>query len=318
MSDTEDFATDLFSSAVSDADKRRALRAGLASGTLQRWPGAFSPLVAKLIADLGFEGVYVSGAVLAADLGLPDIGLTTLTEVASRGGQIARAGALPTLIDADTGFGEPMSAARTVAALEDAGLAGCHLEDQVNPKRCGHLDGKAVVPAADMIKRLRAAVAARRDENFVICARTDARAIEGLDAAIDRAKAYADAGADLIFTEALTDLAEFEKFRSAVDVPLLANMTEFGKSELLTAAQLSDVGYNAVIYPVTTLRIAMGAVEDGLRQIASAGTQEELLDRMQHRSRLYELLRYSEYNQFDTATFNFTIPSHSTAGSADR
>lgn len=318
MSGADDFATDLFSSATSDADKRRALRAGLASGTLQRWPGAFSPLVAKLIADLGFEGVYVSGAVLAADLGLPDIGLTTLTEVASRGGQIARATALPTLIDADTGFGEPMSAARTVAALEDAGLAGCHLEDQVNPKRCGHLDGKAVVPVPDMINRLRAAVAARRDENFVICARTDARAIEGLDAAIDRAKAYADAGADLIFTEALTDLSEFEKFRNAVDTPLLANMTEFGKSELLTITKLSDVGYNAVIYPVTTLRIAMGAVEDGLKQIASAGTQDELLDRMQHRSRLYELLRYSDYNQFDTATFNFTIPSQSTAGSADR
>ncbi|MFW0790981.1 methylisocitrate lyase [Gordonia sp. CPCC 205333] len=308
MAVAEEFSTDLFSSSTTDADKRRALRAGLASGTLQRWPGAFSPLVAKLVADLGFEGVYVSGAVLAADLGLPDIGLTTLTEVATRGGQIARASGLPTIIDADTGFGEPMSAARTIAALEDAGLAGCHLEDQVNPKRCGHLDGKAVVPVETMIKRLRAAVAARRDENFVICARTDARAIEGLDAAIDRARSYAAAGADLIFTEALTDLSEFERFRAAVDIPLLANMTEFGKSELLTAAQLSDVGYNAVIYPVTTLRIAMGAIEAGLKKISSAGTQEDLLDGMQHRSRLYELLRYADYNQFDTDTFNFTIP----------
>lgn len=308
MSATDLVAADLFSAAVTDADKRRALRAGLASGTVQRWPGAFSPLVAKLIADLDFDGVYVSGAVLAADLGLPDIGLTTLTEVATRGGQIARASGLPTLIDADTGFGEPMNAARTVAALEDAGLAGCHLEDQVNPKRCGHLDGKAVIPLGDMIKRVRAAVAARRDDNFVVCARTDARAVEGLAASIDRAKAYADAGADLIFTEALTDLAEFEKFRAAVDVPLLANMTEFGKSQLLTAAQLSDVGYNAVIYPVTTLRLAMGAVEDGLVEIAATGTQQNLLDRMQHRSRLYELLRYSDYNQFDTATFNFEIP----------
>ncbi|SDU37780.1 methylisocitrate lyase [Gordonia westfalica] len=297
----------LFSSNASASSKRQALRAGLDSGALQRWPGAFSPLVAKLIADVGFEGVYVSGAVLSADLGLPDIGLTTLTEVATRGGSIARASELPTMIDADTGFGEPMSAARTVATLEDAGLAGCHLEDQVNPKRCGHLDGKDVVPARDMVKRLGAAVAARRDSDFVICARTDARAIEGLDAAIDRAKAYADAGADLIFTEALRDLGEFEQFRKAVDVPLLANMTEFGKSDLLTAEQLTSVGYNAVIYPVTTLRIAMGAVERRLRDIVTQGTQSGLLDEMQHRSRLYELLRYEDYNDFDSDLFNFTI-----------
>ncbi len=297
----------LFSSRVTAADKRHALRAGLASGTLQRWPGAFSPLVAKLVSDIGFEGVYVSGAVLSADLGLPDIGLTTLTEVAARGGAIARATDLPTLIDADTGFGEPMSAARTVAVLEDAGLAGCHLEDQVNPKRCGHLDGKDVVPTEAMLTRLRAAVSARRDPNFVICARTDARAVEGLDAAIERAKAYADAGADLIFTEALRDLGEFERFRAAVDVPLLANMTEFGKSELVTAKQLGEVGYNAVIYPVTTLRIAMGAVESGLREILSEGTQSGLVDGMQRRSRLYELLRYADYNTFDSELFNFTI-----------
>ncbi|MCG7631212.1 methylisocitrate lyase [Gordonia McavH-238-E] len=297
----------LFSSSTSASAKRQALRAGLGSGTLQRWPGAFSPLVAKLIAEVGFEGVYVSGAVLSADLGLPDIGLTTLTEVATRGGSIARATEIPTLIDADTGFGEPMSAARTVATLEDAGLAGCHLEDQVNPKRCGHLDGKDVVPVGDMVKRLGAAVAARRDSDFVICARTDARAIEGLDAAIDRAKAYADAGANLIFTEALRDLGEFEQFRKAVDVPLLANMTEFGKSDLLTAEQLAGVGYNAVIYPVTTLRIAMGAVERGLRDILTQGTQSGLLDEMQHRSRLYELLRYEDYNDFDSDLFNFTI-----------
>src|SRR6201999_3469185 len=223
-------------------------------------------------------------------LGLPDVGLTTLTEVSGRGGQIAGVTDLPTLIDADTGFGEPMSAARTVTVLEDAGLAGCHLEDQETPKRCGHLDGKAVVPTGDMIKRLRAAVSARRDPNFVICARTDAAGIEGIPAAIDRAKAYADAGADLLFTEALAGPADFEKFRAAVDVPLLANMTEFGKSELLTTSQLTDIGYNVVIYPVTTLRLAMLAVEDGLCEIDAKGTQSDLLDRMQHRTRLYELL----------------------------
>ncbi|TXH16217.1 MAG: methylisocitrate lyase [Mycobacterium sp.] len=297
----------LLGSTVSAADKRAKLRAGLNSGQLQRYPGAFSPLVAKLVPEIGFEGVYVSGAVLSADLGLPDIGLTTLSEVAGRSAQIAAATDLPTLVDADTGFGEPMSAARTITILEDAGLAGCHLEDQVNPKRCGHLDGKAVVPAAEMIKRLRAAVAARRDPNFIICARTDAAGIEGIDSAIDRAKAYADAGADLIFTEALSTPGEFERFRAAVDTPLLANMTEFGKSELVTTRQLSDIGYNMVIYPVTTLRLAMYAVEVGLREIHSAGTQAGLLDQMQHRTRLYELLRYAEYNEFDSDIFNFTL-----------
>ncbi|GAS96667.1 methylisocitrate lyase [Mycolicibacterium canariasense] len=297
----------LLGTAASAAEKRLHLRAGLESGQLQRFPGAFSPLVAKLVAEIGFDGVYVSGAVLAADLGLPDIGLTTLTEVATRGAQIASATDLPTLVDADTGFGEPMSAARTVTVLEDAGLAGLHLEDQVNPKRCGHLDGKAVVETAEMVKRLRAAVSARRDPNFVICARTDAAGIEGLSAAIDRAKAYADAGADLIFTEALRTRADFERFRAAVQTPLLANMTEFGKSELLSARQLSDIGYNVVIYPVTTLRLAMFAVEAGLREIESVGTQSDLLDRMQHRSRLYELLRYADYNQFDSDVFNFVL-----------
>ncbi|MGW5108730.1 methylisocitrate lyase [Nocardia sp. NPDC004123] len=299
--------TGLLAAATSAADKRAAFRAGLSSGTIQRFPGAFNPLVAKLIQEVGFEGVYVSGAVLSADLGLPDIGLTTLTEVAGRGQQIARVTDLPVLIDADTGFGEPMSVARTVTVMEDAGIAGLHLEDQVNPKRCGHLDGKAVVPTAGMVRRLRAAVAARRDPNFVICARTDAAGIEGMDAAIDRAKAYAEAGADLIFTEALHTEADFEKFRAALSIPLLANMTEFGKSELIPAQTLESIGYNAVIYPVTTLRLAMFAAETGLREIAATGTQSGLLDRMQHRSRLYELLQYERYNEFDSDIFNFTL-----------
>ncbi|UGT61658.1 methylisocitrate lyase [Nocardia asteroides] len=293
--------------ATSAADKRIAFRTGLTSGTIQRLPGAFNPLVAKLIQEIGFEGVYVSGAVLAAELGLPDIGLTTLTEVAGRGQQVAGVTDLPVLIDADTGFGEPMSAARTVTVLEDAGIAGLHLEDQVNPKRCGHLDGKAVVPVEEMLRRLTAAVSARRDPNFVICARTDAAGIEGVDAAIDRAKAYAEAGADLIFTEALHTVADFEKFRAAVGIPLLANMTEFGKSELIPAPVLERIGYNAVIYPVTTLRLAMFAAERGLREIFAEGTQSGLLDRMQHRSRLYELLQYERYNEFDSAIVDFTL-----------
>lgn len=297
----------LLGSAVPAHEKRTNFRRALESGRLQRYPGAFSPLVAKMLAGIGFDGVYVSGAVLSADLGLPDIGLTTLTEVVSRGAQIASATDLPTLIDADTGFGEPMSAARTVTLLEDAGLAGLHLEDQVNPKRCGHLDGKAVVPTDEMVKRLRAATTARRDPNFIVCARTDAAGIEGIDAAIERAKAYAGAGADLIFTEALCTPDDFARFRAAVDTPLLANMTEFGKSELINARQLADIGYNLVIYPVTTLRLAMHAVEIGMREVFDAGTQSGLLDNMQHRSKLYELLRYSEYNEFDSDIYNFTL-----------
>lgn len=298
----------LFSSNVTPTDRRTAFREALTSGTIQRLPGAFSPLVARAIQEAGLDGVYVSGAVVAADLALPDIGLTTLTEVAGRSRQIARATDLPVLVDADTGFGEPMSAARTVSELEDAGVAGCHLEDQVNPKRCGHLDGKEVVPTELMLRRITAAVNERRDDSFVICARTDAAGVEGIDSAIERAKAYADAGADLIFTEALHTPADFEKFRAAVDTPLLANMTEFGKTELLSASTLQDIGYNAVIYPVTTLRIAMGQVEAALGDIAETGTQTGWIDRMQHRSRLYELLRYSEYNAFDTDVFTYTRP----------
>jgi methylisocitrate lyase len=297
----------MLGSTVPATAKRAAFRAGLASGRLMRMPGAFSPLVARIVQETGFDGVYISGAALSADLALPDIGLTTLSEVAARGGAIAQATDLPSLIDADTGFGEPLNAARTTRVLEQAGLAGLHLEDQVNPKRCGHLDNKAVVSVADMIGRIRAAVDARTDPNFVVCARTDARTVEGLAAAIDRAKAYADAGADMIFAEALTDESEFEAFRAGVDVPLLANMTEFGKSKLLDAATLERLGVNVVIYPVTTLRIAMGAVEAGLRTIAADGTQASIVPAMQTRARLYELLDYADYNQFDSSVFNFTV-----------
>ena len=229
-----------------------------------------------------------------------------MTEVAQRSGQIARATDLPVLVDADTGFGEPMSAARTIAALEDAGLAGCHLEDQVNPKRCGHLDGKEVVDKDIMVRRISAAVNERRDPNFIICARTDAAGVNGIDDAIDRAKAYADAGADLIFTEALYQPGDFETFRAAVDTPLLANMTEFGKTELLSAQQLEDLGYNAVIWPVSSFRVAMGATEDFLRDLQETGIQTDWLERMQHRSRLYELVRYEEYNDFDKSVFTYS------------
>jgi methylisocitrate lyase len=292
---------------VSPTQKRADLRTALATGELLRFPGAFNPLSARLIAEKGFEGVYISGAVIAADLGLPDIGLTTLTEVAGRAQQIARMTGLPAIVDADTGFGEPMNVARTVQALEDAGVAGLHIEDQVNPKRCGHLDGKAVVDGDTAVKRIKAAVSARRDANLLIMARTDIRAVEGLDAAIDRAKALVDAGADAIFPEAMRDLTEFEAMRAAIDVPLLANMTEFGKSELFTNQQLADVGMNIVIYPVSLLRLAMGAAERGLDTILAEGSLNAEVQNMQTRARLYELLDYEAYNTFDTSVFNFQL-----------
>jgi methylisocitrate lyase len=289
------------------AGKRAAFRAGLASGNLLRFPGAFSPLSAMLIARHGFDGVYISGAVISADLGLPDIGLTTLSEVAGRAQQIARVTRLPALADADTGFGEPMNVARTVQVLEDAGVAGMHIEDQVNPKRCGHLDGKDVVGRDVAVRRIKAAVAARRDPGFVVAARTDAAAVAGMDEAIDRAKAYAEAGADLIFPEAMAGEADFERFRAAIDVPILANMTEFGKSKLLGTKTLENLGINVVIYPVTLLRLAMHAAETGLAAIAEQGTQAGLLDRMQHRRDLYDLLDYQAYNAFDTGIYNFEL-----------
>jgi len=288
-------------------EKRANFRAALASGQLIRMPGAFNPLSAQLIQDKGFEGVYVSGAVLSADLGLPDIGLTTLTEVAQRAGQIARVTDLPALVDADTGFGEPMNVARTVQVIEDAGLAGLHIEDQVNPKRCGHLDGKEVVDESTALKRIRAAAAGRRDPNFLIMARTDIRGVEGLAAAVDRAKKLVDAGADAIFPEAMASLEEFAAIRAAVDVPILANMTEFGKSELFTTQQLADVGVNIVIFPVSLLRLAMGAAERGLDALLAEGSLTSKVPEMQTRARLYELIDYDGYSRFDEGIFTFDL-----------
>ncbi|GGL11949.1 methylisocitrate lyase [Nocardia jinanensis] len=297
----------LFSTRTAEA-KRVALRQLLASNTIARFPGAFTPLSTRLIEEQGFEGVYISGGVLANELGFPDIGLTALPEVAARAGQIARITDLPALVDADTGFGEPMNVARTVQELENAGLAGCHIEDQVDPKRCGHLDGKSVVDLATATQRIRAAVQARRDPNFLIMARTDIRGVEGLNAAVDRAKALVDAGADAIFPEAMADLTEFEVLRAAVDVPILANMTEFGKSELFTTDQLRDVGVNLVIYPVTLLRTALGAMERTLQTIGRNGTQLDAVPQMLTRARLYDLVDYARYNNFDAGVYDFEIP----------
>lgn len=294
-------------SKLSGAEKRADLRALMDGGKIIRAPGAFSPLVAMEIETQGFEAVYVSGAVLSADLGLPDIGLTTLTEVANRAEQIARVTDLPTIVDCDTGFGEPMSMARTVRMMEERGIAAFHLEDQVNPKRCGHLDGKSVVPAEQMLQRLKAAVDARRDPNTVIIARTDAREVEGLDAMIARANQYAEAGADVIFAEALHTVEDWKQAKAEISAPLLANMTEFGKSNLLSASELQDLGASFVIYPVTTLRAAMKAARDMLAEIADTGTQRDAIDRMQTRQELYDLLRYEDYNSFDQGLYNFKL-----------
>ena len=287
--------------------KRRELREALHSGKLLQFPGAYNALNALLIEQLNFDGVYVSGAVMANSMGLPDIGMTTLTEVSQFAAQIARVTALPTIMDIDTGFGETMNVARTIRELEYLGLCGCHIEDQINPKRCGHLDGKELVTTDEMTRKIKAAADAKTDANFLLIARTDARAGEGLDKAIARAQAYVDAGADMIFPEALQNEGEFEAFRKAISVPLLANMTEFGKSKLLDATTLSNLGYNLVIYPVTTQRLAMFAVEEGLRSIKATGSQEGVLNRMQTRSRLYEVLDYERYNTFDSSLYNFKL-----------
>ena len=287
--------------------KRADFRSALNSGKLLRFPGAYNPMVAMLIEQTGFEGVYVSGAVMANSLGIPDIGMTTLTEVSQTASSIARVTDLPTIMDIDTGFGETMSVARTIKELTYLGLAGCHLEDQVNPKRCGHLDNKELVSTDAMVQKIKAAADAKIDSNFLLIARTDARGVEGLDAAIERAKAYVDAGADMIFPEAMKDESEFEAFRKALDVPLLANMTEFGKSRLLTTTELENLGFNLVIYPVTTQRLAMKAVEDGLNTIMKDGTQEALLEKMQTRKRLYEVLHYEDYNTYDASLYNFKL-----------
>ena len=294
-------------SRLTAAEKRARLRDALAKPGIVRAPGAFSPLTAMEIERQGFEAVYVSGAVLSADLGLPDIGLTTLSEVVGRAEQIARVTDLPVILDCDTGFGAPMSAARTMRLVEERGIAALHIEDQAAPKRCGHLDGKELVGTAEMVQRLKAAADARRDPGTVIIARTDAFATEGRAGMLARARTYVEAGADVIFAEALSDTDEFRAAAEAIPAPVLANMTEFGKSELFSAGDLEDAGAKIVIYPVTLLRIAMKAAEETLAEIAATGSQRAHVDRMQTRAELYELLRYRDYNRFDQSLYNFEL-----------
>ena len=288
-------------------EKRSKFVESLKSGKLLRFPGAYNPLSAKLISEIGFDGIYISGGVMANDLGLPDIGLTTLEQVSYRASQITRVTDLPTIVDADTGFKD---CKKTVSIFEAKGLAGCHIEDQVEQKRCGHLDNKELVTKEEMIIKIKDAVSARNDKNFLIIARTDANTVEGLDKTIDRIKAYEDAGADMIFPEAMKDESEFEKVRKITKGYLLANMTEFGKSKLLNKSELEKLGYNLVIYPVTTQRLAMKNVEDGLKSIFINGDQNNVVDNMQTRKRLYELVEYEKYNTPNNKITDFSTEGH--------
>tara|TARA_Y100001934_G_scaffold283416_2_gene403048 strand:+ start:4820 stop:5830 length:1011 start_codon:yes stop_codon:yes gene_type:complete len=268
-------------------------------------PGAYNALTAKQIQQVGFEGVYISGAALSASAGLPDIGLLTLSEFSFFIKYITQAVDLPCIADADTGFGEVINVVRTVQELESIGLAGMHMEDQVMPKRCGHLPGKTLISKANMCEKIRAACSARKDKNFLIIARTDARSGEGFQKAVSRAKAYVDAGADLIFPEALQSQKEFKDFAKEINVPLLANMTEFGVSPLLSAKELFAIGYKVVIFPVSALRVTMKNTENLYQEIKKEGAQKSFLNKMQTRQELYELIDYEAYAKIDKKAANY-------------
>lgn len=263
-------------------------------------PGVFNAAVALLAERAGFPAVYVSGAGTANGVaGFPDVGLMSLEEVVRHARYTVEAVSVPVIVDADTGFGEPLGVRRAVREFERAGVAAIHLEDQENPKRCGHLEGKRLVPAADMVRKVAAAAEGRQDREFVLIARTDAAAVEGLDAAIERANRYVEAGADVIFAEGLRSAEEFARFVRDVPVPLLANMTEFGKTPYLTMDELAALGCRLVLFPMTAFRVAMKAVEEAFATLAAKGTQQGFLDRMQTRQELYELVRYAEYARLD-------------------
>ncbi len=292
------------------ASPGKTLRQAVADATIQV-PGAFNALAARMIEAAGFEAAYLSGAAFSAGtLALPDVGLFTLTELAQQTTYLTRSVEIPIIVDADTGFGEPLNVHRTVVELEAAGAAAIQLEDQRLPKRCGHLSGKSLVEPEEMCAKLRAAAAARTDAELVIIARTDARGVTSLDDALERAGRYLEAGADWIFPEALEGREEFERFVKVVKAPLVANMTEFGKSPLLTIEELEDLGYAAVLYPVTLLRVAMKVVEASLETILSDGHQRELLDMMQTRQELYELLGYEEFAERDREYFAGDAKKH--------
>ncbi len=282
----------------------KRLRQAVQKDTIQV-PGAPNALAGRMVERFGFEAVYLSGGAMSAGvLALPDVGLLTLSELVREVTYLTRAVGIPVIVDADTGFGGTINVRRTVIELEAAGVAAIQLEDQQLPKRCGHLSGKTLVSTEEMEAKIRAAVDARSDDDLVIIARTDARGVDGFDEAVARARRYIEAGADWIFAEALADREEFAQLADEVDVPLLANMTEFGKSPLLTVDELAELGYAVALYPVTLLRVAMKAIEAMLGVLASEGTQSQLIDLMQSREELYELLDYNDFEQRDREHFS--------------
>lgn len=282
------------------ASPGRALR-DLMAEDIVVMPGVFNALSAKVAFDRGAKALYVTGAgVTNANLGVPDIALLTLDEMTWQASRVTQIAPIPAIADADTGYGSTLNVLRTVREFERAGLAGLHLEDQSSPKRCGHLDGKELVPAGEMAKKVLAAAESRNDPDFVIVARTDARGVEGLEAAIERAKRYVDAGADAVFPEGLTSETEFAAFRSALDVPLLANMTEFGKTPIISVSRFRELGYNLVIFPMTAFRVMLKAISDAYGELLVAGTQEGLLSRMHTRAQLYETVDYAEFDRVDS------------------
>ena len=288
-------------------EKRLDFVKKLKKNKILRAPGAYNPLTAKLIEEIGYDAVYVSGAVMSNDLGYPDIGLTSLKDVSNRSKQISRVTNLPTIVDIDTGF---KSCKETIKVFEKVGVVAVHIEDQVSRKRCGHLNNKELISTEKMVKKINECVKAKKDKNFKIIARSDARNVEGLEKMIDRCKSYINAGAEIIFPEALKDEKEFENVRKKLKCYLLANMTEFGKSKLLNYKKLENLGYNIVIYPVTTQRLAMKNVEDGLCAIFEDGHQNNIIDKMQTRKRLYDLVEYEKYNALDKKIYNFSTEGH--------
>jgi len=268
-------------------------------------PGAYNPLIAKLVEKKGFKGAYISGAALSASMGFPDIGLLSGTDFAEIARHIAASVNIPCICDADTGFGGPINVYHTVKMYEEIGLAGLHLEDQVMPKRCGHLKGKELITVNEMCEKIKAGIKARRDPNFLIIARTDARGVTNIEDAIVRAKFYVEAGADVIFPEALKNEKEFEIFANEISVPLLANMTEFGVSLLIPAANLIKMGYKIVIFPVSTLRSSLKACEELLETIQAQGTQKESVEKMLTRIELYDLIEYEKYGEIDKSVSGY-------------
>ena len=288
-------------------EKRKDFVNDLKGRKLLRFPGAYNPLCAKLIAEIGCDGVYISGGVMSNDLGIPDIGLTTLKHVSYRANQIAKVTDLPSIVVADTGFSD---CKKTIETFESMGLASCHIEDQIAEKRCGHLENKELISTNEMVKKIKTSVDSRKDKNFLIIVRTDANLVEGLEKTIETKKAYEAAGADIIFPESMKDEKEFDNVRKNSKVYLLANMTEFGKSKLLSTKELKNLGYNIVIYPVTTQRLAMKNVEEGLKVIFKDGHQNNIIDKMQTRKRLYELVEYEKYNTPGKKITDFKTDGH--------